>query len=174
MRHPFFVSNHNLRHILGSPALMTSMKVTDNCRCVQRSATTSWGTSFGAATRTLQNPATVYSRRLKTSRSRTNWTQVWLKKLFLVNFIVLLWCKCLILNTSKVKSRIVVHSKIGKRLYLCTRYAFHVSTSIQSQDPARRLVLPHQGVIPRPYRPRPQSYHAERGFHRRGTQSGRH
>ena len=36
-----------------------------------------------------------------------------------------------------LKNRIVVHSSLAKKLYLCIRYALHVSAKIQPEDAAR-------------------------------------
>ena len=44
---------------------------------------------------------------------------------------------CLFVSNSILKNRIVVHRSLAEKLYLCLRYALHVSAKIQPEDAAR-------------------------------------
>ena len=46
---------------------------------------------------------------------------------------------CLFISNGILKKLIVVHSSLAENLYLCIRYALHVSAKIQLED-AERLV----------------------------------
>ena len=46
---------------------------------------------------------------------------------------------CLFISNGILKKLFVVHSSLAEKLYLCIRYALHVSAKIQLED-AERLV----------------------------------
>lgn len=67
-------------------------------------------------------------------KENPNLTQFDTLKLFSTNFSGARMSKCLFLNVGILQTSIVVHRGFAEKLYLCTRYALHVSTKIQSEN----------------------------------------